>query len=198
MIKLVGIGRFPGQRELTEYAEKIIYRKPKNCFKQGGSKGFVWEEYVVTPDEVIEILENEHGEKVSRRTLLRWEKASCIPTPKRGSFGQGGGKWADYPDETIAEIMAMQVLRKKKSISLDRVSEVRKKALEIQGTNAEHQIVIDLMFDFDEFNFLVHNWLTARAKILQGFSLGDPTMLDTTDFWTTGPDGEKMRKIKPS
>ena len=196
LIRLVSVGRFPGQKKLTEYADRLIYRKPRNCFKQGRSTVLLWEECMVTPDEVIETLENEYGEKISRRTLLRWEKAGCIPKPERGSWGQGGGKWTNYPDETIAEILAMQILRKRGSISLKRISEVREKGLEICGTEREKQVVIDLMLDADEFSFMVHNWLTTRAKILQGFALEQPTFIDVSDFWVTGKNGEKMRKIK--
>ncbi len=67
--------------------------------------------YKLTPDRIIAELET-RGLDITRRTLLNWEKAGLIPKAKRGSYGQGGGKWADYPAETIPEALAAQLLKK--------------------------------------------------------------------------------------
>lgn len=59
----------------------------------------------MTPDEVIEQLKK-IGIEISRPTLTRYEKQGLIPNPKRGGLGRGGGRWTDYPDNTIEEAYA--------------------------------------------------------------------------------------------
>ena len=63
----------------------------------------------MTPDEVLAQLKL-LGVKISRPTLSRYEKQRLIPVPKRGSLGRGGGRWTDYPPETVAEAFAAWAL----------------------------------------------------------------------------------------
>lgn len=63
----------------------------------------------VKPDEVISKLER-IGVKITRRTLLNYEKFGLIPEPKRSGAGKGKGRTTDYPDETPAEAFAAYCL----------------------------------------------------------------------------------------
>lgn len=78
--------------------------KPKHSIPRQGMV------FILTPDEVIEVL-RDHGLDITRRTLFNWEKAGLVPEAERGSFGQGGGKWSDYPDETIPEALTAHLLK---------------------------------------------------------------------------------------
>lgn len=80
---------------------------------------------IVTPDEVIKKLE-EHGLDITRRTLLRWEGEGLIPKPERGSYGQGGGKWTNYPDETIPEALTVSILKDVYRLKHSEIAEARK------------------------------------------------------------------------
>ncbi len=60
---------------------------------------------ILTPDEVIEKLKD-IGIEISRPTLSRYEKQKLIPKPERGSLGRAGGRWTDYPENTIEEAYA--------------------------------------------------------------------------------------------
>ena len=57
------------------------------------------------PEEVLQRLQ-ELNINVGDRTLRDWKNKGLIPQPKTGSYGQGLGRWADYPDETIPEGVA--------------------------------------------------------------------------------------------
>lgn len=80
---------------------------------------------IVTPDEVIEKL-REHGVDITRRTLFNWETDGLIPEAKRGSYGQGGGKWTHYPDETIIEALTVSILKEVYRLRHDEISRARK------------------------------------------------------------------------
>lgn len=58
----------------------------------------------LTPDEVCEALTS-IGANVSRRTLLNYEEDGLIPVPQRGGGGRGG-RYTDYPSETVEEAFA--------------------------------------------------------------------------------------------
>lgn len=62
----------------------------------------------MNPNEVINQLEK-LGVEISRATLLRYEKQELIPLPKRGGGG-AGGRWTDYPPDTVAEAYAAWAL----------------------------------------------------------------------------------------
>ena len=59
----------------------------------------------MSPDEVIERLKD-LGVEISRPTLSRYEKQGLIPEPKRGSLGRAGGRFSEYPPETVSEAFA--------------------------------------------------------------------------------------------
>jgi hypothetical protein len=59
----------------------------------------------MSPDEVIEVIKNRLGVELTRSTLLRYENQELIPRPTRGGGGPGG-RWTDYPLETLAEAYA--------------------------------------------------------------------------------------------
>lgn len=59
----------------------------------------------MSPDEVIERLK-ELGVEMSRPTLSRYEKQGLIPKAKRGSLGRAGGRFSEYPPETVPEAFA--------------------------------------------------------------------------------------------
>lgn len=56
------------------------------------------------PDDVCAAL-SKIGADVSRRTLLHYEEWGLIPEPHRGGGGPGG-RFSEYPDETVEEAYA--------------------------------------------------------------------------------------------
>jgi len=65
----------------------------------------------MTPPEIIKKLQEIYDIKISRTTLLRYERQGLIPKPTRGAGGQVVGRWTQYPDETIAEAYASWCLQ---------------------------------------------------------------------------------------
>jgi hypothetical protein len=63
----------------------------------------------VSPSEVIEKAK-EYGVKISRSTLLNYEKWGLIPPPVRGGAGRGKGRTTNYPDETPGILVTSYVL----------------------------------------------------------------------------------------
>lgn len=55
----------------------------------------------MSPTEVCEAVEKKYGIKISRHTLLRYQKAGLVSEPERGGFGMGKGRWTDYPPEAV-------------------------------------------------------------------------------------------------
>lgn len=54
----------------------------------------------ISPPEVIDKLEY-LGIKITRRTLLNYEKWGLVPEPVRGSLGRGKGNFTHYPEGTV-------------------------------------------------------------------------------------------------
>ena len=81
------------------------------------------------PKEVLDRL-SELGINVGDRTLRDWKNKGLIPQPKTGSYGQGLGRWADYPDETISECVAAYSLihHKKFKMTYEMVAVIREQA----------------------------------------------------------------------
>lgn len=94
----------------------------------------------VSPNEVIRELER-RGVNIHRKTLLRWEQADLIPKAKRGSYGQGGGKWADYPDHTVEEALTVQVLREAHKLRGKALTKTRHEGL--KGVNSFFSLLWD-------------------------------------------------------
>ncbi len=65
----------------------------------------------MSPDEVIEKVSRLINAKITRRTLLNYEKQRLIPIPERGGGG-AGGRWTDYPDCTVTEFATAWLLSK--------------------------------------------------------------------------------------
>ena len=87
----------------------------------------------VSPDDVILKLERT-GVKISRRTLLNYEKHKLIPEPVRGGAGQGKGRTTDYPDNTPAEAFAgHKQIHSYLKLAPQKASEVRALALQIES-----------------------------------------------------------------
>jgi len=98
------------------YAKALIKRRPKG-------KAGRWAK--VTPEKVLAVLSSQ-GVNITMRTLQRWAKDELIPAPERGSYGQGGGTWADYPDETIPEALTANLLKKVFKLKNDDVAGARR------------------------------------------------------------------------
>lgn len=77
----------------------------------------------MSPEEVLNQLVK-MGIKVSRSTLLRFEKAELIPTPTRGSTGRGVGRYSDYPQSTPEYFFASWWLIKFKGIKIEELSQL--------------------------------------------------------------------------
>ena len=56
----------------------------------------------MNPDELIAAIEK-LGVQLSKTTINRYERERLISSPKRGSLGRGGGRWAEYPALTDVE-----------------------------------------------------------------------------------------------
>lgn len=108
MARLVGVGKIADQESLTEYG--LCQMNYRRRIRRPIHNPSLWGVEGVTPDEVIQALK-EHGISISRQTLLNWEKQGLIPEAERGSYGQGGGKWTDYPDETLPEALTLCFLK---------------------------------------------------------------------------------------
>lgn len=93
-----------------------------------------FEVFKMTPDEVIAELKK-LGIKISRSTLLNYEKQGLIPGPKRGGAGKGKGRTTDYPDETPAEFYASHVLKTRDGARIVFIAKCRKKALLMEGND---------------------------------------------------------------
>lgn len=61
------------------------------------------------PNQIIELLQQMRV-NITRRTLLRYEKAKLIPDPLRGGLGQGRGRITEYPTEAAEEAYAAYML----------------------------------------------------------------------------------------
>lgn len=81
------------------------------------------------PDDVIEEIKKLGIKKISRRTLLLWEKKQLIPAAIRGSGGRGIGAFADYPDCTAAEFSASWSVMYDDHLKYDQVALIRAEAL---------------------------------------------------------------------
>lgn len=58
------------------------------------------DEVEMSPTEVIDQLDW-LGIKITRRTLLNYEKWGLVPEPVRGSLGRGKGNFTHYPKGTV-------------------------------------------------------------------------------------------------
>lgn len=63
----------------------------------------------MSPEEVKETLKVKFNIDITNPTLLRLVRQGVVPTPTRGGGGPGG-RWTDYPPETIPELYAGWVL----------------------------------------------------------------------------------------
>lgn len=120
MPRVVMMGRIPGQEELSGFGRTLAKArtKPKHSIVRQRAV------FVVTPDEVIRALE-EQGLNITRRTLFNWEKAGLVPEAKCGSYGQGGGKWTDYPEETVPEALTAHLLKGVYQLKHSEIAEAR-------------------------------------------------------------------------
>jgi hypothetical protein len=89
---------------------------------------------IVKPDDVVAVLEK-RGIKVTRRTLLNYEKWNLVPKAIRGSAGKGRGRTTDYPDETPAEFYASLLLKQKHGLKVSFIARCREKGLLMESKN---------------------------------------------------------------
>lgn len=129
--------------ENIQSTKSLIYYRPTKSWNWGGLK--------LSADDLIKELEVQ-GLTMSQRTLQRWSKAEMIPEPSRGSYGQGGGTYADYPAETLSEILAAQILKKVYRFKNREVAEARRKAHKGDLFNWRAMLWIDLKETFTEID----------------------------------------------
>jgi hypothetical protein len=149
---------------------------------------------IMRADDVLEKL-SELGVNITERTLQKYAKEGLIPMPFRKSAGRGRGRIVDYADDTPAEAYAAWLFLNICRLRYRDVRDVREKALEIEGTDAELQLVIDRFYQSTGMSALVDDWLTEKARILNGLKPGDSGAISTADFWTQGLKGNRIRKI---
>jgi hypothetical protein len=112
-----------------------IGRKTAAPLKSGG------EVVVIRPDEVLNALETQRRIKLSRDTLLNWEKQSLIPPATRKRLGRGKGTLCDYPPETPGEVGASWYLMHGMegcSYTAAKITNVRAVALGLAEANNQH------------------------------------------------------------
>lgn len=126
----------------------------------------------VTPDEVVEALRKRGIEK-HRKTLLRWEKQEIIPQAKRGSYGQGGGKWADYPDHTVDEALTAELLQDVYRFKLNEIAQARIGYYNHDYNNGRALLWHDLKYIFDKG----HDYASVRAAAQKHFDGFYPLLL---------------------
>ena len=74
------------------------------------------------------------GVKITSRTLLKYEKDSLIPEPKRGGLGYGKGKVTEYPDQSVVEAYAaFQLLNGVVRTTPKMLKEIREYALAFEN-----------------------------------------------------------------
>lgn len=106
------------------------------------------------------------GFSLSKMTLNRYQKAGLLPEPKIISLGRGGGKYADWPEETPAHLFAAYRLinglmvkpyaRRFFKVAPEGVSEARRVAL-----NAVKEQTNDI-------DFISEKWLDFVSDFYQG------------------------------
>ena len=128
------------------HTKAMIYYQPAKAWIWGGAK--------LTPDQVINELQ-QRGLTITRRTLLNWEKAELIPAASRGSYGQGGGKWADYPRDTIPEALTAQLLK----------DVFRMPNAEIAQARADYAV--------QNYNWRSVRWYDFRRAFAEGYNYPD-------------------------
>ncbi len=121
-MSFLGVNAMEAARRLFEenvrYNAELAKRKTKpRCYAASISG-------TRSPDKVIEQLKM-RGVSISRRTLLYWERKGLIPQARRGSHGQGGGRWTSYPPETVNEGVVCRVLGCVYGFGHDRIAEAR-------------------------------------------------------------------------
>lgn len=128
------------------HTKAMIYYQPAKAWIWGGAK--------LTPDQVINELQ-QRGLTITRRTLLNWEKAELIPAASRGSHGQGGGKWADYPTDTIPEALTAHLLK----------DVFRMTNAEIAQARADYAV--------QNYNWRSVRWYDFRRAFAEGYNYPD-------------------------
>jgi len=134
----------------------------------------------VSPDEVIIKLEL-LGVKMTRRTLLNYEKWGLIPKPERGGGGPGG-RFADYPDRTIEETYAAWSLMhgeyggalladffggRSPRISPNAVKTVRFIDEEFEKRNPCKPIIIRNAEEMEKFNQRKNRMIMLPARVIE-------------------------------
>lgn len=85
---------------------------------------------------------------ITRRTLLRYEKANLIPEPIRGGQGRGKGRTTDYPDSTASEAFAAYyLLNGNPSYRVETVASARKTILSWLENGVDSQDITDILRD---------------------------------------------------
>lgn len=85
---------------------------------------------------------------ISYETLRRWVNAGLVPTPKRGNMGRAGGRWSEYPPETVWEIAAAAHLLK--AHSMKQVAEIRALARSFIAEICVGELS-DILVEFEEW-----------------------------------------------
>lgn len=110
----------------------------------------------MTPDEVIQTLEEELNVKISRRTLLNYEKLKLISEPKRGGAGKGKGRTTDYPDDAVAEAYAAwKLMHGDIRLNPSMISEIRNKVNGYVNRVLQEPDKVILLFDLNRAWFIL-------------------------------------------
>lgn len=60
----------------------------------------------MTPDEVLAEVKKSTGVELTRMTLTTYENAGLVSKPERGGGGRGVGRWTNYAECAVPEVIA--------------------------------------------------------------------------------------------
>ena len=90
----------------------------------------------MSPGELIKTVGN-LGIEMSRRNLNNWERLGLVSAPERGGHGQGKGRWTDYPDCAIAEVVTVHTIIEKHRLTLAEIAEAKSNYTKHLGSQAD-------------------------------------------------------------
>lgn len=168
----------------------------------------------MTPDEIIMSLEKLNV-KISRSTLLRYEKAGLIPEPERGGMGRGKGRTTSYSIRTIGEAYAAYCLiHKTYSFSPNQVKKIRESAIRFLDSffseiiielnqKMTHEQLFDGHLTFIYIDSLIFEWIVNKYKALSNnvnydvvsVIINGDTVSDTNEIVVIPNGGNKSDEI---
>ena len=124
----------------------------------------------MSPDEILSALESK-GIKLARKTLLNYEYANLINVPERGGLGQGKGRFTEYPEDTLEQIITAYYMLKDRNINPKKLGIIKHYGLKLAITringNISKEISEDYFFDdLKEIKEKIFTDITHREMLM--------------------------------